>query len=69
MTDEQRRRATEALAETQRLLAKEMRYSPHLRKPEQIARYEQHIAKLTGYLKKQPVPRLAHVEAVIGQRQ
>jgi len=46
MTQEQTRRTREALAETERLLAKELRYAPDLRKPELLASYKAHIARL-----------------------
>jgi hypothetical protein len=50
MTNEQTRRTIEALAETNRLLAKEQRYQPHLQKPDYIASLERHIAKLVAML-------------------
>jgi len=50
MTQDQRRRTIEALAETNGLLEKEMRYQPQFRKMDQIAFYERHIAKLTAML-------------------
>jgi hypothetical protein len=56
MTQDQRRRVVEALAETNRLLEKEMRYSPHLRKLDQIAFYGRHIVKLAGYLETDTMP-------------
>lgn len=56
MTQDQRRRTIEAIAETNRLLDKEMRYQPQFRKVEQIAFYERHIAKLTGYLEGAALP-------------
>jgi len=56
MTAEQRRRTVQALEETNRLLAKEQRYLPHLQKPDQIAFYERHIAKLTTALETNMTP-------------
>lgn len=56
MTNEQTRRTIEALAETNRLLEKEMRYAPDLRKMDQIAFYERHIVKLTGMLETNTAP-------------
>ncbi len=50
MTNEQTRRTIEALAETNRLLDKEMKYQPQFRKMDQIAFYERHILKLTAML-------------------
>ena len=52
----QRRSIIEALAETNRLMDKEMRYQPQFRKMDQIAFYERHIAKLTGYLEAGAMP-------------
>ena len=43
MTQNERRRTIEALAETNRLLEKEMRYQPDLRHMDMIAFYERHI--------------------------
>jgi hypothetical protein len=56
MTQEQRRRTIEALAETNRLLEREERYLPHLQKLDVIAFYKRHIAKLTGYLETDTAP-------------
>jgi hypothetical protein len=50
MTDTQRKRVVQALAETQEAMARAMRYSPDLRDHALIAFYEAHIAKLTGML-------------------
>lgn len=50
LTTEQRRRTIEALADTNRLLAREQAYLPHLQKPDVIASYERHIVKLVGML-------------------
>lgn len=50
MTQAQTRRVIEALAETNRLLEAEMRYSADLRNQERVAFYEGHIAKLNGML-------------------
>lgn len=46
MTNEEYRRVYLAIDETKRLLMKEMRYAPDLRKPELLERYQRHIAKL-----------------------
>lgn len=56
LTTGQRRRITQALAETEQLLAREMRHVPELRRPDQIAFYERHIARLTGYLETDTYP-------------
>ena len=56
MTQDQIRRTIQALDETNRLLDKEMRYSPEFRKMDQIAYYERHIAKLVGYLETNEIP-------------
>lgn len=50
MTQSQTRRVIEALAETNRLLSKEMSYSADLRNQERVAFYETHIANLTKML-------------------
>ena len=47
MSADHARRAIEALNETHGLLAREMRYLPHLRKMDYIASLERHVAKLT----------------------
>lgn len=51
-TPDQRRRTLEALSETCRLLSREESYLPHNQKPERIAEYKAHIAKLEGMLAK-----------------
>lgn len=56
MTPDQRRRTIEALAETNRLLEKEMRYQPQFRKLDQIAFYERHITKLVEMLETNTAP-------------
>lgn len=45
-----RQRIESALTETRMLLAKELAYSVDLQKPDQVAFYNQHIAKLQNYL-------------------
>ena len=50
MTETQRRRVIDAIAETQRLLDAEMRYAPDLRHQDRIAFYEGHIAALNARL-------------------
>ena len=50
MTASQTRRVIEALAETNRLLNKEMGYSADMRDQDRIAFYQGHIAKLTEML-------------------
>lgn len=47
MCPEHTRRTIEALNETHGLLAREMRYLPHLRKLDYIASLDRHVAKLT----------------------
>ncbi len=56
LTQDLNRRIIEALDETNRLMAKEMRYSPEFRKMDQIAFYERHIVKLTAALETQTMP-------------
>lgn len=46
MTQDQTRRVVEAIAETHRLLDREMAYLPQHRKQDRIAFYEAHLAKL-----------------------
>lgn len=55
MTQEQTRRTIEALAETRRLLDREMRYLPQNRKEKQIAFYNAHITKLNAMLRGETV--------------
>ncbi len=50
LTTEQRRRIIQAMQETQTLLAREMTYSPDLRKIDQVDFYNRHIANLTAML-------------------
>jgi hypothetical protein len=45
-TQEQRRRIEQAMAETQAIIDKELRYSEDLQKPEYLAKYRAHLAKL-----------------------
>ena len=51
LTPEYTSRTNQAIAETHRLLAKELIYSKDLQKPDVIARYENHLAKLQDMLK------------------
>lgn len=50
LSPEYKRRARQALEETQRLLERELRYSYDLRDHRQVAFYEKHIAKLEKML-------------------
>jgi hypothetical protein len=50
MTQTQRNRVVQALAETHTALERAMRYSPDLRDHALIAFYEAHIVKLNGML-------------------
>lgn len=56
MTQQERRRTIEALDETNRLLAREQAYQPHLQKQDRIAEYERHIAKLVQMLESNEKP-------------
>jgi len=56
MTQEQTRRAIQAIAETTKLLEKEMQFSPKFQKADQIAFYRRHIAKLTAAVTNGTVP-------------
>lgn len=51
LTPEYTARTNQAISETHRLLSKELSYSKDLQKPEVIARYENHLAKLQDMLK------------------
>jgi len=51
LTPEYIARTHQSIAETHRLLSKELSYSKDLQKPEVIARYENHLAKLQDMLK------------------
>ena len=46
MTDEEFRRVRASLDATRALLRRELRYVKQLQKPEQVERYQRHIAKL-----------------------
>ena len=50
LTPERIKRVKSAIAETQGKLDKELRYSEDLQKPEMVAFYRQHLAKLNGWL-------------------
>lgn len=52
LNQEQNRRIKQALTETHGLIAKELRYSPDLQKPEYLARLRAHSARLQSMLDK-----------------
>jgi len=56
MTQRERQRTISALDETNRLLAREQAYLPHLQKQDRIAEYERHIAKLVLMLESNEKP-------------
>ena len=50
LTQERTRRIEEAIKETQHQIDREMKYSPDLRKNENIDRWQKHIEKLNSWL-------------------
>jgi hypothetical protein len=56
MTQDQRRRVEQAIDETQRGLARAMRYSPEFRDMKLIGDYERHTAKLVRCLETNTMP-------------
>jgi hypothetical protein len=59
MSPEYTRRTIQAMDETQRLIDKEMRYSPDLRKQDYLASLHRHVAKLTTMLETGVIPPLS----------
>lgn len=60
MTQEQRSRVSRARKDTQGLLDQQLGYSPDLQKPDRIAFYRRHIAKMDAALETDTMPSFAH---------
>jgi hypothetical protein len=56
LSNSQRRKIIEGIAEANRLIEKEMRYSPEFHKMDYIVQNERFIAKLVGYLENDAMP-------------